>query len=65
MIQKLGWVPVLRYLLGRLSLDNALDSISQRLGLKAGAVFMPFPDAAVDVDSVNDWELVKKIVAKK
>jgi GTP:adenosylcobinamide-phosphate guanylyltransferase len=65
MIQKLGWVPVLRYLLGRLSLDNALDSISQRLGLKAGAVFMPFPDAAVDVDSVNDWKLVKKIVAKK
>jgi len=26
---------------------------------------MPFPDAAVDVDSAADWELVKKIVAKK
>jgi GTP:adenosylcobinamide-phosphate guanylyltransferase len=65
MIQKLGWVAVLRYLLGRLSLDDALNSISQRLGLKAGAVIMPFADAAVDVDSAGDWELVEKIVAKK
>jgi len=65
MIQKIGWMPVLRYLLGKLSLDDALDSISQRLGMKAGAIIMPFPDAAVDVDSAADWELVKKIVAKK
>lgn len=65
MIQKLGWVPVLRYLLGRLSLDDALNSISKRLGFKAGAVIMPFPDAAVDVDSVNDLKLVEKIVAEK
>ncbi len=65
MIQKLGWVPVLRYLLGRLSLDDALISISRRLGFKAGAVIMPFADAAVDVDSVSDLELVKKIVAEK
>ncbi|MBT8370195.1 MAG: nucleotidyltransferase family protein [Deltaproteobacteria bacterium] len=65
MIQKLGWVPVLRYLLGILSLDDALKSISQRLGFKAGAVIMPFADAAVDVDSVSDWELVKKIVNEK
>jgi len=65
MIRKLGWVPVLRYLLGRLSLDDALRSISQRLGFKAGAVIMPFADAAVDVDSVSDWELVKKLVVEK
>ena len=65
MIQKLGWVSVLRYLLGKLSLDDALNSISQRLGFKAGAVIMPFADAAVDVDSVSDWELVKKIVIEK
>jgi len=65
MIRKLGWVPVLRYLLGRLSLVDALNSISQRLGFKTGAVIMPFADAAVDVDSAGDWKLVKKIVAKK
>lgn len=64
-IRILGWVAVFRYLMGRLSLDEALARISRRLGFKAGAVIMPFADAAVDVDSIGDWELVEKIVAEK
>jgi hypothetical protein len=51
--------------MGRLSMKEALDRISHRLKFKAGAVIMPFAEAAVDVDSVNDWELVEKIVAEK
>ena len=62
-IRILGWVAVFRYLIGRLSLKEALDRISRRLEFKAGAVILPFAEAAVDVDSVRDWELVKKIVA--
>ena len=65
MIRKLGWVTALRYLMGRLSLDDAIAIVSQRLGFKAGVVIMPFADAAVDVDSASDWSLVKKIVAKQ
>jgi hypothetical protein len=42
-----------------------LELISQRLGLRAGAVIMPFPEAAVDVDTVSDWELVESIVANR
>jgi GTP:adenosylcobinamide-phosphate guanylyltransferase len=64
-IRILGWVAVFRYLMGRLSLNEALDRISRRLGFKAGAVIMPFAQAAIDVDSVKDWELVEKIVAEK
>ena len=64
-IQVLGWMAVLRYLMGRLSLAEALDRISNRLGFKAGAVIMPFAEAAVDVDSVSDLELVEKIIAEK
>lgn len=64
-IRVLGWVAIFRYLMGRLSLDDALDRISRRLGFKAGAVVLPFADAAVDVDSVSDWELVEKIVAQR
>jgi hypothetical protein len=26
---------------------------------------MPFPEAAVDVDTVSDWELVESIVANE
>jgi len=60
-----GWLNLLRYLLKRPSLEEGLDRISQRLGLRAGAVVMPFPEAAVDVDTVNDWKLVESIVANR
>ncbi|MGB5179810.1 MAG: NTP transferase domain-containing protein [Gammaproteobacteria bacterium] len=61
----LGWWPVLKYLLGRLSLQEALARLSDRLDMKIGAVIMPFANAAVDVDSENDWRLVQQIVAAK
>ena len=64
-IRVLGWITVLRYLMGLLSLDEALERMSRRLGFKAGAVILPFPEAAIDVDSVNDWKLVEEIVSSK
>ena len=64
-IRVLGWSAVLRYLLGRLSLKEALKRMSHRLGFKAGAVVLPFPEAAVDVDSVSDLKLVENIVSNR
>ena len=64
-IRVLGVMAVLRYLLGQLSLTEALERVSRRLGFKAGTVIIPFPEAAIDVDSVADWELVQAIVSKK
>ena len=60
-----GWLNLLLYLLKRPSLEEGLGRISQRLGLRAGAVVMPFPDAAVDVDTVSDWKLVESILANR
>jgi hypothetical protein len=64
-INTFGWVAVMRYLMGRLTLAEALDRVSRRLGFKAGVVVIPFPEAAIDVDSVSDWYFVKRIVAEK
>jgi len=61
----LGWWPVFKYLLGRLSLQEALTRISARLEIKIGVAILPFPEAAVDVDSENDWQLVQQILADK
>jgi GTP:adenosylcobinamide-phosphate guanylyltransferase len=61
----LGWWPVLKYLFGRLSLQEALARISGRLEIKIGVVILPFPEAAVDVDSEDDWRLVEQILAEK
>ena len=64
-IRVLGWSAILRYLMGRLSLNDALGRISRRLGFKAGAVILPCPEAAIDVDSVGDWQLVENIVSSR
>jgi GTP:adenosylcobinamide-phosphate guanylyltransferase len=64
MLGALGWFVVLRYLLGRLYLEDALRSISRRMGLRVGVVIMPFPEAAVDVDSVGDLETARDIASR-
>ncbi len=56
-----GWMAVLRYLLGTLSLDMALEGLSRRMNLRVGAVIMPFPTAAVDVDKVSDWTFAQQL----
>ena len=64
-INLLGWIAVLRYVLGKLSLSQALQGLSRRLGVDAAAVILPFPEAAVDVDTVSDWEFVEDIISQK
>jgi hypothetical protein len=61
----LGWWPVFKYLLGRLSLQEALDRASSILEMKIGVVILPFANAAVDVDTEKDWRLVQQILAEK
>ena len=38
--------------------------ISKQTGIAAAVVTMPFAEAAIDVDSVADLELVRAIVAR-
>jgi GTP:adenosylcobinamide-phosphate guanylyltransferase len=65
MMRMLGWRAVLRYLAGKMSLKDALGHLSKQMELRAGAVMLPFPEAAVDVDTVSDWKFVQSLVAKK
>lgn len=60
-ISQLGWWSVLRYLLGRMTLAQALDQLSRRLSVSIAAVHLPYPEAAIDVDSIADQELVEGI----
>ncbi len=54
----------MRYLIGSLTLADAVDRISHRLGFRAGIVVMPFPEAAIDVDTKSDWQFVEQIAAQ-
>ncbi|MFT5699940.1 MAG: GTP:adenosylcobinamide-phosphate guanylyltransferase [Desulforhopalus sp.] len=63
-ISMLGWSTVLLYVLRRLTLSEAVNRISKRLGCRVGIVVIPYPEAAIDVDSVEDLHLVQKIAEK-
>jgi GTP:adenosylcobinamide-phosphate guanylyltransferase len=60
-IAQLGWWSVLRYQLGWLSLESALERLSARLKVRIRPVILPFPESAIDVDSIADHKLVEEI----
>jgi GTP:adenosylcobinamide-phosphate guanylyltransferase len=50
-----------RYALGRLTLAEGLAELGRRADCSIAPVVLPYPEAAVDVDSVADWELVNRL----
>lgn len=62
--QMLGPWTVLRYLLGFLTLEQALISVSKKIGIHVQAIMLPFPQAGIDVDKVEDLLLAETILAK-
>ncbi|MFZ2630378.1 MAG: nucleotidyltransferase family protein [Desulfosalsimonadaceae bacterium] len=63
MIKTMGWPVVLRYLMGRLALAEGFSRLSKQMNLRTGAVMLPFPEAAIDVDKVSDWQLAEDIIS--
>lgn len=51
-----------RYLLGRLTSDQAFAALSQRCGAKIVSCKLTQPELAVDVDSVDDLELAQRVL---
>lgn len=62
---RLGLGMLLRYLLGRLSVKDAIAQLGQRVGIRARVVESPFGLAAVDVDKPDDLTLVRGLVDSK
>ncbi len=53
---------LLRYALGRLSLESALRHLSDKVGAEIRMVAMPFAEAAIDVDKPGDLDLAEAIL---
>jgi GTP:adenosylcobinamide-phosphate guanylyltransferase len=54
---------LISYLVGRLTLDQAMQRASVRLGCRVQAVSLPFGEAAIDVDKPTDLALVERLLA--
>ena len=62
--QTFGPVAILSYMLGFLTIERALNTVSDRTGLKVQPVFLPYPQAAVDVDKIEDLLLAESLLAR-
>ena len=45
--------------------DTALDELSRRLRVRIRPVILPFPEAAIDVDTIADQRLVEGITGSE
>jgi len=63
LVAAFGLKALFAYLTGQVNLEKAFDLASQRIGVVARPVILPFANAAVDVDKLEDKELVEKVLA--
>lgn len=63
--QVLGPRMVLSYLFGFLTLQQALDAVSEKSGVKIQAIMLDDPRAGVDVDKIEDLVLAESILNRK
>lgn len=63
--QVLGWRSVLSYLFEYLTLTQALNKISSKTGMRIQAIRLPFAEAGIDVDKVDDLLLVESFFDKQ
>ena len=62
MLRQLGVLTALRYLTNTLTLAQALHKLGKRTDTKLAVTQMPFAEAAIDVDSPEDFYLAEKIL---
>jgi GTP:adenosylcobinamide-phosphate guanylyltransferase len=62
LVWAVGVTTLFQFLLGRLSLPQALQRVSDKIRIRADAVILPFPEAAVDVDTPHDLDIVRQFL---
>ncbi len=65
LVLAIGPLTLGRFLLGRLSMEEALRRLSALAGASVRAVELPFAEAAIDVDKPSDLVLAEAILAKR
>jgi molybdopterin-guanine dinucleotide biosynthesis protein A len=61
--RRFGFIALFRYLFRRLTLEDALQTLSKASGCRIGYVKVEFARAAVDVDSIEDQKLAEQVLS--
>lgn len=60
-----GLKPLLLFAAGQLTPERAFNHVSRKLGIAVKPVFLPFAEAAIDVDKPSDFTLAEAILKKR
>ena len=60
-----GLAPLFYFITGTLTPDRAFSLMSKRLGIHVAPIFLPFAEAAIDVDKPADHALAESILKKR
>ena len=62
LVAAVGVGQLLRFVIGKLSLEDALRHLSDKIGARIDMVAMPYAEAAIDVDKPGDLDLAETIL---
>jgi GTP:adenosylcobinamide-phosphate guanylyltransferase len=65
LVAAFGLLPIVLFAFGMLTPARAFGYMSKRLGMKIAPVFLPFAEAAIDVDKPSDHALAERILKKR
>jgi GTP:adenosylcobinamide-phosphate guanylyltransferase len=65
LVSAFGIMPILWFAMGMLTPKRAFGHISKKLGISVQPVFLPFAEAAIDVDKPADHTLAESILKKR
>lgn len=65
LVAAFGIMPLLKFLLGKMTLQSAFAEMSRRLGFQISPILLPFAEAAIDVDKPSDHALAELIIRKR
>jgi GTP:adenosylcobinamide-phosphate guanylyltransferase len=65
LVSAFGFKPILLFAMGLLTPDRAFGQISKKLGITVKPVFLPFAEAAIDVDKPSDHALAERILLQR
>jgi GTP:adenosylcobinamide-phosphate guanylyltransferase len=65
LVAAFGVMPIIWFALGMLTPQRAFGYVSKKLGTQVAPVFLPFAEAAIDVDKPSDHALAETILRRR
>ena len=56
---------IVKYVLGRLTIDDVIHRIADKLGIKGRAIICPYPEVGMDVDKPHQLEIMRAYLGRK